>query len=68
MKADVQLHDKIKQIQSSGMKVAIMVGGKSYTPQELSLDQLSSTHYEIRFKPVNRADGIYRIIYLLEEL
>jgi hypothetical protein len=48
------------------MKVAIVVGGKSYTPQELSLDQLSSTRYEERFKPVNRVDGIYKIIYLLE--
>lgn len=62
----MQLHEKIKQIQSSGMKVAIVVGGKSYTPQELSLDQLSSTRYEERFKPVNRVDGIYKIIYLLE--
>lgn len=64
----MQLHDKIKQIQSSGMKVVIKLGSKSYTPQELSLDQLSSTRYEERFKPVNRADGIYKIIYLLEEL
>ena len=62
----MQLHEKIKQIQSSGMKVAIVVGGKSYTPQELSLDQLSSTRYEERFKPMNCLDGIYKIIYLLE--
>lgn len=62
----MQLTHKINEIQRSGMKVVVMVGSKSYQPSELSMEQLASERWEIKSKPVNRIDGIYRIIYLLE--
>lgn len=61
------LQQEINKIQQSGMKVVIVKGSKSYQPHELNIEQLSSDKYEVRLKPVNRKDGIYKIIYYLGE-
>jgi hypothetical protein len=58
------LANLILKFELSGAKVLVQYGHRFYKPNELSLDQLKSVDYIERYKPIKRADGIYKIIYL----